>query len=122
MARSYRALCERLCRQFNDGTLDEPEAALAALDSQWVGLQVNWIVPTLAMPGPEDLLTVAEVAYWAGRSENAVRMWFSRARAGRDGVHPIDTSEGLRVVWGDVLAYQKRIRAKSTRKDHPHEH
>ncbi len=112
VARSYRALCERMIQRFEDGTLNDPSTALAALDQQWVTLQANWVVPQLSMPDLDDQLTVAEVAYWTTRSEQAVRMWFSRARAGRDGVYPIETPQGLRVRWGDVLAYQQRIRLK----------
>lgn len=109
VARSYRALCERIAA----GRVEDPEAALAALDRRWLALSVTWPVPQLTMPNSDDLLTVAEVAYWTTRSETAVRMWFSRARAGGDGVLPIDTPEGLRVRWGDVLAYRQRQRRTS---------
>lgn len=114
VGRSYRALCERIA----NGQVEDPEAALAALDRQWANYQVTWHVSQLTSPSPDDLLTPGEVAYWTTRSEKAVRMWFTRARNGGDGVHPIRTPEGLRVRWGDVLAYHQRLRNK-TRKEHP---
>lgn len=117
VALSYRRLAEQLTELLAEHLPVDHRAleAVADLDRYWQndnqGNQL-WVVPQLAPPGEDDLLTTSEVAAQAYVSPAAVRMWNSRAKQGLDGVRAIDTPDGPRFRWGDVLEYKKRRRAR----------
>lgn len=120
VALSYRRLAEQLteCLAEYVPATHPVLGVVANLDCYWQDDQQGnqlWVVPQLAPPGEDDLLTTAEVAAHAYVSPAAVRMWNSRAKQGLDGVRAIDTPDGPRFRWGDVLEYKKRRRARRTR-------
>ncbi|OBF77062.1 hypothetical protein [Mycolicibacterium fortuitum] len=100
VAITYRQLCEQIAA----GEVADPATALADMDRLWSGRSVQWMLPTLQMPGEDDWLTDEEVARWVGCRAVTVRNWASRARRGGDGVIPING----RYRWGDVQEYRQR--------------